>query len=538
VAKLKTTAESYNRESSLKELRNFLANVFAPSMKDCYQEVLALPALDEIQIKPDKVSLVIYEPYTGGDLHPDLQQFYNDLDFKNRILFLSGPRDTLETLLQSAAELEAITYILDELHAEKVPDNDPQRMAAQDMHDNIMFQLLSAARETFTTLIYPHGDQLVKADFLMNFTDNNYNGEKQIRETLKEKQKFTDDISSDAFRNKCEQRLFTQKVMPWTEIKRRAAMNIRWQWHRMDALDMLKEDLVRKDQWREDGGHIEKPPFPQPETGVRYQELKRDDNTGVVTLKLVPVYGDTIHYEVGANATTDSLKISDMKSFQTDVLTVPFLCVDSTREHETGNPVTWRNRITIKSRVYQDGENKMIELRAAPEAPIRYTTDGSDPKISGVPYDAPFVVPPGTLVVLAIAEKDRVVSELHRLEIDWKSKDGFKVDPGRAITWKREHMPQTTKESYEFLGRLKKYEAAVPGPRVSIVGQHWLELAFDDRLALNAEKLETAIDHLRSLLSEGQDAIDALALKFPTGQRQLDWVKEVKTEIKPQEVEQ
>ena len=118
MAKLKTTAESYNRESSLKELRNFLANVFAPSMKDCYQEVLALPALDEIQIKPDKVSLVIYEPYTGGDLHPDLQQFYNDLDFKNRILFLSGPRDTLETLLQSAAELEAITYILDELHAE------------------------------------------------------------------------------------------------------------------------------------------------------------------------------------------------------------------------------------------------------------------------------------------------------------------------------------------------------------------------------------------------------------------------------------
>jgi Protein of unknown function (DUF499) len=264
VAKLKTTAESYNRESSLKELRTFLANVFAPAMKDCYQEVLALPALEEIQVKPDKVSLVIYEPYTGGGLHPDLQQFYNDLDYKNRILFLSGPRDTLETLLESAAELKAITYILAEMNAEKVPDNDPQRMAAQDMHDNIMFQLLSAVRERFTTLIYPHADQLVKADFLMNFTDNCYNGEKQIRETLKEKQKFTDDISSDTFRNKCEQRLFTQKVMPWTEIKRRAAMNIRWQWHRMDALDRLKEDLVRKDQWREDGGYIEKPPFPQP----------------------------------------------------------------------------------------------------------------------------------------------------------------------------------------------------------------------------------------------------------------------------------
>jgi hypothetical protein len=140
--------------------------------------------------------------------------------------------------------------------------------------------------------------------------------------------------------------------------------------------------------------------------------------------------------------------------------------------------------------------------------------------------------------MLAIAEKSGIVSDLHRLEIDWKSKDGFKVDPDRPVTWKREHMPQTTKEAYEFLARLKKYEAAVPGPRVSIVGQHWLELTFDDRLALDAEKLETAIDHLRSLLSEGQVAIDALALNFSTGQHLLDWVRDVRTEIKPQEVEQ
>jgi Fn3 associated/Protein of unknown function (DUF499) len=344
--------------------------------------------------------------------------------------------------------------------------------------------------------------------------------------------------SSDAFRSKCEQRLFTQKVMPWTEIKRRAAMNIRWQWHRMDALDILKEELVRKDQWREHRGHIEKPPFPQPQTDVRYQELKRDDNTGVVTLKLIPVYGDKMHYEVGANATTDSLKVSDVKNFQTDELTVSLLCVDSTGEHATGKPVIWHNRLTIKSRVYQDNENKMIELRAAPEAPIRYTTDGSDPKISSIPYNGPFVVPRGTLVVLAIAEKSGIVSDLHRLEIDWESKDGFKADPDRPVTWKREHMPQTTKEAYEFLARLKKYEASAPGPRVSIIGQHWLELTFNDRLALDAEKLETAIDYLRSLLSEGQVAIDALALKFPTSQHLLDWVRDVRTEIKPQEVEQ
>ena len=50
----------------------------------------------------------------------------------------------------------------------------------------------------------------------MNFTNNKYNGEMQIRDTLKSRQKFTEDILSDAFRKKCEQRLFTLPSMQWT----------------------------------------------------------------------------------------------------------------------------------------------------------------------------------------------------------------------------------------------------------------------------------------------------------------------------------
>jgi len=410
VAKLKTTAEAYNRESSLKELRTFLDTIFSPALRDCYHEVLALPPVDEISIKPERVTLVIAEPYLGSGFHPDLRKFYDDLDYKNRILFLSGARDTLETLLETAAELKAITYILDEIEAEKVAENDPQRTAAVDMRDKITLRLLSAARETFTTLVFPHGDQLMSADFLMQFTDNHYNGEKQIRDTLRAKQKFTEDIASDTFQKKCEQRLFTQKVMPWSEIKKRAAMNTIWQWHRMDALDTLKETLVHKDQWRENGSYVEKPPFPKPQTDVRFQELTRNDDTGAITLRLTPVYGDTMYYEVGTQATSASAKVQDPKHFETNELEVSFLCVDTKGEHETGAPVTWRNRLTIKSRTFQSGHDKMVELRVAPAAPLRYTSDGSDPKIAGASYHDPFVVPQGTHVVLAVAEKNGLVS--------------------------------------------------------------------------------------------------------------------------------
>ena len=40
----------------------------------------------------------------SGKLHPDLQRFYDDLEFKNRVLFLTGERGSLERLLEIAAE--------------------------------------------------------------------------------------------------------------------------------------------------------------------------------------------------------------------------------------------------------------------------------------------------------------------------------------------------------------------------------------------------------------------------------------------------
>lgn len=538
VAKLRTTAESYNRESSRKELRNFLAGVFSPLMKDCYQDVRALPPVDEIEIKSDKVALVISEPFPGGGLHPDLQKFYADLTFKNRVLFLSGQRDLKDTLIDTAAELKAITQIVGEMEAERVPDNDPQKVAAIDMLDKIRFRLLSTARETFTTLFYPQADKLMTADFLMNFTDNNYNGEKQIRDALKGKQKFTEDVTGETFRKKCEQRLFTQPTMLWSEVKKRAATNPMWQWHRADALDLLKDDLVRKDQWRESGGYVEKGPFPEPKADVQIQEWSRDDETGMVTLKLTPVFGDVIHYEVGGPATTASMTVANPRMFQTSELTLSFLCVDSKGKHEPSDPVFWRNRITFKSRTFQSDNQKMVELRTAPPVPIRYTTDGSDPKDSGGLYAGPFAVSPGTVCVLAVAEKDGIQSEIHRRDLTWEKGPQLTLDPSKPVVWHRDHRPKTTKESYEFLEMLKKHGGAIPCQRIAIVGKSWLELTFDEKLLLDAEKLEGVTNHLRGLLSEGQVAIETAAIHFPTGQTLLDWVRDVKTEIKPEEVKQ
>src|SRR5690606_40873419 len=59
------------------------------------------------------------------------------------------------------------------------------------------------------------------ADFLMQFSGNAYNGEKQVREALEGKRKFVTDVEGETFRKMLEDRLFTQREMKWAEVKKR-----------------------------------------------------------------------------------------------------------------------------------------------------------------------------------------------------------------------------------------------------------------------------------------------------------------------------
>jgi hypothetical protein len=244
-----------------------------------------------------------------------------------------------------------------------------------------------------------------------------------------------------------------------------------------------------------------------------------------------------LHYELGSIATTASSQVDDPKAFKTSELNVSFLCVDSKGEHETGEAISWHNKITIKSRIYQQAQERMAEFQAAPSAEIRYTTDGSNPKNSGGVYTGTFPIPDGTRVILAVAEKNGIISETHRLEVPEKGKE-FQIDPDVPVTWSRTHNHQTTKDAYTFLQRLKKHEAKACEVRINIGGSHWLDLVCDPKLLLSGEKLETTVENLRELLPDGQVSILAESLYFEKGQFLLDWVADIKGELSPEEVQQ
>jgi len=460
-AKLNTLAKSFVPEQSIKELKVFLSRLFTPHNSWCYQDIAVLPAVDEIKLVQDRVMLVIANPHQEG-LNPDLRALFENSSYRNRLAFLTG-RKSFETLLDVARQYKAIQAIVSELQDDKVPDSDQQMQQARDLHDKLQSRMLMTVKETFTTLYYPNKNGLASVDFNMRYTGNDYHGEQQIVDALKAELKYEENITGDMFIKKIEARIFTQKSMPWADVKRRAASETGWQWHRVDALDKILADCLQKDIWREEGGFVEKGPFPKPAADLSIQLMKRDDDTGKATLRITPRNADTVYVEVGGDATSASKKWEG-RDFVTDELQVSFLAVDSTGQHPTGSPKTWTNTITIKSLPRRVGNDILVNLVASPQAEIRYTTDGSNPKTHGGLFEGEFPVPQNTRMVLAIAERDGVVSEQHTRSIDWdKTAPAFTVDSRKPADWARQYQMGTTKETFEFLDRARKLDATIVG---------------------------------------------------------------------------
>ena len=550
-AKLESLAGGYVRESAIKELRKRLEEAFRPENGWCYQNVLALPAVDEIRLVPDRVTLVISEPLPGAPLNPELRQFWEQTEYRNRVLFLSGARNTFDGLITGAKRLKAIQQIIEEMQADtNLSPSDPQFRQADELKDRLVTQFLSAVKETFSSLHFPtfldSAETLASADFAMRFEGNRYNGEQQVLELLRDKSKFTDDIASDTFRKKVEARLFTTPIMLWSQIVERAATNPRWQWHKPDALQKLKEDALHKEVWRDAaGGYVDRSPPPPKTTAVQIQERSRDDDTGKVSLRVTPVNADVVHADIGAEATPASQKL-DGANYDTDEMSVSFLAVDSTGAHPNGPAMSWSNRVTLKYRLFQgqQGERR-LELRAAPNADgkarIRYTTDGSSPENAGGIYEAPVELKAGTPLVLAIADKAGLSSDVLRIPLDWnRPADVQPIDPAKPAVWKREQRYSTTLESYALIERLEKHGAAASNVRVYLAGDRWAEASLHERIELNGAQLRELVDVLRRLpdTAAGQVEINATAVHFGSGQKLLDWLHEARLEALPGEVQQ
>jgi len=537
-AELLDLVNTYSYEVAKQKIKDILKDKFRPKLSDCYQEVLVFPSIEEIELKKDKITLILTEPYPGNKgLNPDIEKFFEDTTYKNRVMFLSGQRSSMEGLINIAKQYKAMETIIYRMNnEEKLPENDPQYQQALDLFDKVNLQLLQATRETFVTLHYPKRRGLTNDDFEMKFNENNYDVEDQIRDLLIKVMKFTKQTDTEEFRGMFEDRIFTQRQMTWNNLKERVATITAWPWHNPRALEDLRDDMLRKGIWIETGGYLDKEP-PAPETSVFVREIGEDKNTGEVTLKIQPHNGDTVHYEINGDATEASMVVEDIHNFKTKELKLSFLCVDSTGKNTTGPVEYWTRKINLQHKIYDKDGKSNVELKAtSPNVTIRYTTDGSNPKESGGVYEESFIIPEGAKFIQAIAfnESLGVYSDVMQIEVKEKK---FEIDKEKPVHLIEPIVSNNTTETFNVIEKLSKYDLSVSGVTIGITEKGsgsntgFIELTMGD---FDIKKPENLVEELKGLIDKFFDDksfethITINKVIFDSGQVFEEWVSDNK----------
>ena len=287
---------------------------------------------------------------------------------------------------------------------------------------------------------------------------------------------------------------------------------------------------------------MNKGPFPPPDTEVRIQCLSRDPATGEASLKITPYHGNTVYYEIGDNdPTTASAKVESFTNFKTKELQLKFLCIDSEGEHDTGSSEEWKNTISLKYRVFQQGDDWLVELKAYPRGDIRYTTDGSDPKGFGASYDSPFLIPAECPFVLAIAQLDGVTSVQEKINVKEHITKEVKVDPAQPVTWRRHHSKLTARTAFEFMERLEKFQGTAYGVIIDVMANdnsQDINYSGEDSFGLQGKEFEKLVNQFQGIMDGSQVELNIERLHFDKGQQLLDWIAEAKSKLHPGEVKQ
>jgi len=542
-AKLRSTALSLHPETVDRMLREHLEDYFSAALRDCYQVVKVLPPLDEVQLEQEKTTLVIVRP--GGlaeqlPISADWQAWWAQQQYKNRVLFLSGSRDTFQKVLDSARQTRALQSIEDELKSESTTADDPQWKALDILRDRVGLQFTSALKEAFDQIVYPSINSALRATGIDLGFAGNQSGEATIRHTLESGQKFTTKIDDDSFRSRAETRLFggtESKVVLWSDFKRTAAVNTNWPLHKTSALDELKAECLRRGHWREEGNHIRRGPFPPPSPEVAIRELAiEEDGDGRTYLKIEPLHSSCVVFEPGdTDPTPYSSPVPTPAKFEATGLSYRFLSYDPDDATRISPVKVWTARLRLKQQLRNRGDHHEVELAVLPKAngiTIRYTTDGSSPTgVGAATYDGPIRVPEGCRVVcaMAMASAYEVNSEIVRVPIPQHGDEARSLNPTLPARWNQSIRLDDAGAVWDFIGRLENTANV---------------LAYDIRLTAESEEGAQNIEYsgaleggypgpaIKGIAEKLQEVVGAGSLRmtvgsmqFFSGQALLDWLR-------------
>lgn len=550
-----TTDRDTQIEEKLKEM-------FDPHDKRCYQKLGVLPALDQVQIERDRITLLILKPDT------DFQRFFAGEKFKNRLAILTAVDQTgIFNVNKKAERLWAISQVVGDL----TPD-DSQYKKAKETLAEYQTELFIAIKAVFNKFYYPLIDEeqeetaLIPTSLLDGYIDERTGnriqyrndvankGEFVVEATLRDAKKFQvfapaagDDKVKvyQSLRNRIETFLFPSTGRTtWEQIKEGAASRGHMLWVEPGTLERMREALLSAGEWREEAGQILKPPFDEI-TGVAIEYSRNKETGEITTTDIKLLHADRLFVREDDG---EWHAHSPDSPVVTGAMLVEFKAVDSRGVNKEGKPYRIENSIDLFHDVMDSPTpgNKVVKVKVVPpSSTVMYTTDDTNPANIGKAYAPPGIdAPEGTTVRLHSAKGNvtRDASFTIPKKTGGEENDQPPINPDLPVTVNGRPFTHlgSRSASYQFLGglpaeaRLQMVQAKVTHAATDST----VTLTWDRKTRLEPQGVISAFEFLDKQVADGEWSLRFDQIHFATGCAFLKWQVDTCTRIEQSQVTQ
>lgn len=536
------------------EMKRRLEIVFQPRAKIAYQKVIALAKLDEITFDRSERLCLVMSP-DAKTPPSDAKRLFDSVTQKNAFCVVTGDGSSLGNLEDKVRRVWAVAKVKDEVGA-----SSPLLPEIQDEAEAAEFDFLATMESLFNRVYYPtniggSGPELrFEKITLVRSKDSQdgiaMDGEAAIQRALAGTgaSKLKTDVQSEAtaLLQRAETILWNkgETRLPWKDVVTRSIENARWIWLPPKGLEELKAIAIGQDRWRDSGdGYIEKGPFPPPKTSVTVHERDYDDATGKATLLVTAKDAGPkarVHYAQDPHVSATSPVLTDAVLETTDTK-LWFLAVDPDGKHQTGEIVSWENRITILHEPKAAFGKRTVELKAVPRGAIRWNTTGANAK-EGTPYNGPIEIEGTAEVTVYAYAEDAGVSTTRNFNIPALDAQGPIIIDSKPAKLRRSMLFDGTAKAFEAIKLAKDAKATLGGTVSTEVGKGSRNVA--TRLGTDAS---TSPDVIERIIMTARDALGDTAADvrlsfkeayFPTGHDLKVFAKGLGIDPRPEEIEQ
>ena len=424
-------------------VRHRLRDMFKASRKTCYEDVLPLPTLEDVadRVRKGRVLLIVSP---DAKIPPEeVQKFFDGLSQKNNLCVLTGDKTAMGSVEKSARQ-----HFAAQKADGRIAKGHPQRDDLERKQQSYEQDFNSTILNLFDKVLFPiqrAGKSPQLAAKTLDMTRDGtkpFNGEEQIEKTLTSNPlKLYLDVEKefDAIRDKAQDLLWpeNQDEARWSDVADRYAEQSGMYWLPPKGIETLKSIACNRGLWEDMGnGYVTKKPKKKCTSAQVIAESDPDDS-GNVRLRINAQNAGPaprIHYAEDALVSDTSPQLKD-QAITTSALRLNILVVDPSGQYETGDPVTWSNKLVLRNKLSENGGKRSVELFVVPRGAIRYTLDGSEPR-DGMPYEGPIEIGDGEVLLSAFAEADGLETKTP-IRFPAKGKKGVQVDdvkPGKLVS--------------------------------------------------------------------------------------------------------